>query len=200
MHTPPSSPPCEPGCSFRPSLACLSSPNSLIDKDGTAHIFDLPTVMDRCLSRAGSGLLHNNEADEDNEVDTGELVDEPADEVDSEAVKRLVDSQVNERAKEIDHMSSEGGNVVSRSVDRATDESNDCLAATSSPPPTYPFKKSQAGATNHFAITWSIIVSTRRNWVESSDKVIQSIIGVCTSTTAWFTRRETQKIFRPSVG
>ena len=94
MHTPPSSPPCEPGRSFRPSLARLSSPNCFVDKDGNLHILELPTVMDRCLSRAVSVLLHNNEADKDNEVDTGEVVDEPADEADSEAIERLVDSQV----------------------------------------------------------------------------------------------------------
>jgi hypothetical protein len=67
--------------------------------------------MDRCLSRAVSGLRHDNEADEDNEVDTGVVVDEPTDEADREAIKRLVDSQVDERTNEIDHVASEGGNV-----------------------------------------------------------------------------------------
>jgi hypothetical protein len=94
MHTPPSSPPCEPGRSFRPYLARLSSPNWFVDREDNAHILELPTVMDWYLSRAVSGLLHDNEADEDNQVDTGEVVDEPADEADSEAVERLVDSQV----------------------------------------------------------------------------------------------------------
>jgi hypothetical protein len=109
--------------------------------------------MDRCLSRAVSGLLHNNEADEDNEVDTGEVVDEPADEADSEAVQRLVDSQVDERANEIDYVASKGGNVESRSVDGDADGSDDCLAATRSPPPTHRCKKSRAGTTNHSAMT-----------------------------------------------
>ena len=94
MHTPPSSPPCEPGNSFQPSLARLSSPSCFADKDGNAHILVLPTLMDRCWSRPVSGLLHDNEADEDNQVDTGEVVDEPGDEADSEAVERLVDTQV----------------------------------------------------------------------------------------------------------
>ena len=129
-------------------------------------------MMDRCLSRAVSGLLHDNEADEDNEVDTGEVVDEPADEADSEAVERLVDSLVDERANEIDHVASEGGNVESRSVDGDADGSDDCLAATSSPPPTHRCKKSRAGTTNHSAMTWSIVVSTCPNWLQRSDKVI----------------------------
>ena len=142
-------------------------------------------MMDRCLSRAVSGLLHDNKADEDNEVDTGEVVDEPADEVDtgevvdepadevdSEAVERLVDSQVNELANEIDHVASEGGNVESLSVDGDTNGSDDCLAATSGPPPTHQCKKSRAGTTNHSAITWSIVVSTRPNWLQRFDKVI----------------------------
>jgi len=129
-------------------------------------------VMDRCLSRAVSGLLHDNEADKDNEVDTGEVVDVPADEADSEAVERLVDSQVDERANEIDHVASEEGNVESRSVDGDADGSDDCLAATSRPPPTHPCKKSRAGTTNHSAMTWSIVVSTCPNWLQRSDKVI----------------------------
>jgi len=83
MHTPPSCPPCEPRRSFRPSVARLSSPNCFVDKDCNAHILELPTVKDRCLSRAVSGLLHDNEADEDSQVDTGEVVDVPADEADS---------------------------------------------------------------------------------------------------------------------
>jgi hypothetical protein len=98
--------------------------------------------MDQCLSRDVSGLLHDNEADEDNEVDTGEVVDEPTDEADSEAVERLVESQVDERANEIDHVASAGGNVESRSADGDADGSDDCLAATSSPPPEHRCKKS----------------------------------------------------------
>jgi hypothetical protein len=129
-------------------------------------------VMDRCLSRAVSGLLHDNEADEDNEVDTGEVVDEPTDEADSEAVARLVDSQVDERAKEIDHVASEVGNVESQSVDGDADGSDDCLAATSSPPPTHRCNKSRAGTTNHSLMTWSIVVSTCPNWLQRSEKVI----------------------------
>jgi len=172
MHTPPSSPPCEPGHSFRPSFARLYSSNCFIDKDGNEHILELPTLIDWCLSRAVSGLLYDNEADEDNEVDTGEVVDEPADEADSEAVERLVDSQVDERANQIDHVASEGGNVHSRSIDRDADGSADCLVATSSPPPTHRCTKSRAGTTNHSAMTWSIVVSTCPNWFQRSDKVI----------------------------
>jgi len=137
MHTPPSSPLCEPGRSFWPPLARLASPNCLVDKDGNAHTLELLTEMDQCLSRAVSGLLHDNQADKDNEVDTGVVVDEPADQADSEAIEGLVDSQVDERANEIDHVASEGGNVESLSVDGDTDGSDACLAATSSPPPTH---------------------------------------------------------------
>jgi len=129
-------------------------------------------VMDWCLSRAVSGLLHDNEADEDNEVDTGVVVEERADEVDSEAVERLVDSQVNERANDIGHVAGEGGNVESLSVDRDTDGTDECLVATSSPSPTHRCKKSRAGSTNHSAMTWSIVVSTCPNWLQRSAKVI----------------------------
>jgi hypothetical protein len=87
------------------------------------------------LSRAVSGLLHDNEADEDNLVDTAVVVDEPTDEADSEDVERLVDSQVDERTNEIDHVARKGGNVEFLSIDRDTDRSDDCVAATSSPPP-----------------------------------------------------------------
>ena len=59
------------------------------------------------MSRAVSCLLHDNEADEDNEVDPGEVVEEPGDDVDSEAVERLVQSEVDERANEIDHVASD---------------------------------------------------------------------------------------------
>ena len=129
-------------------------------------------MMDRCLSRVVSGLLHDNEADEDDQVDTGEVVDEPADEADSEAIERLVDSQVDDRANEIDHVASEGGNVESLSVDGDTDGSDDCLAATSSPPPMHRCKESRAGTTNHSAMTWSIVVSTLPNWLQRSDNMI----------------------------
>ena len=63
-------------------------------------------MMDRCLSKAVSGLLHDEEADKDNEVDTGEVVDELSDEADSEAAERLLDSQVDDRANGIDHVAS----------------------------------------------------------------------------------------------
>jgi hypothetical protein len=128
--------------------------------------------MDRCLPRAVSGLLHDNEANEDTKVYAGELVDEPADEADSEAVERLVDSQADERANEIGHQASKEGIVESLSVDGDTDGSDNCLAATSSPPPTHRCKRSRAGTTNHSAMTWSIVVSTRPNWLQRSDKVI----------------------------
>jgi len=120
-------------------------------------------MMDRCLSRAVSGLLHDNNADKDNVEDSGDVVEEPTDEVDSEAIERLFNSQVEECADEIDDFAREGGNVVSRSVDRDTDGSDDCLAATSSPLPMHRCKKSQAGTTNHSAMTWSIVVRTRPN-------------------------------------
>jgi len=94
------------------------------------------------LSRAISGQLHDNEADNDIQVDSGEVVDERADDADSEAVERLVDPQVDEHANEIDHVASECGHEASRSVDGDSDESYDCLAATSSPPPMYLGKKS----------------------------------------------------------
>jgi len=129
-------------------------------------------VMDWCLSRAVSGLLHDNEANEDNEVDTGEVVGEPDDAADSEAVERLVDSQADEQANEIDHVASEGSIVESQSVLGDADGSDDCLAATCSPPPTHRCKKSQAGTTNHSAMRWSIVVSTCPNWLRRSDKVI----------------------------
>jgi len=121
--------------------------------------------MDRCLSWAFGGLLYDNEADEDNQLDTGEVVDEPTDEADSEAVERLVDSQVGERANEFDHVASEGGDVESRSVDGDADGSDDCLAATSSPLPTHRCKKSRAGTTKHPGMTRSIVVSTCPNWL-----------------------------------
>jgi len=128
-------------------------------------------VMDRCSSRAVSGLLHDNAADKHHEVDTGEVVDEPTDEADSEADERLVDPQVDERANEIDHVASKGGNVESLSVDGDTDGSDDCLAATSSPSPTHRCKKSRDDTTNHTAMTWSIVVSTRPDWLQRFDKM-----------------------------
>ena len=128
--------------------------------------------MGRCLSRAVSGLLHNNEADENNAVDTGEVVDRPADEADGKAVESLVDSHVDEHANVIDHVTSEGGNVESLSVDGDTDGSDDCLAAMSSSPPTHRYKNSRAGTTNYPALTWSIVVSTRPNWLQRSDNLV----------------------------
>jgi len=172
MHTPPSSLPYEPGHFFQSSLARLSSPNCLVDKDATAHTYELTTAMDWCSSRAVSGLLHDNEADKDIEVDTSDVVDEPADDADSEHIERLVDSQVDERANEIDHVAMEGGNVESLSVDGDTDGSDDCLAATSSSPPTHRAKKSRGGTTIHSAMTQSIVVSSRPNWLQCCDKVI----------------------------
>jgi hypothetical protein len=108
-----------------------------VDKDGNAHILEVPTVMDRCVARAVSGLLYDHEADVDTEVDTGEVVDEPPDEADSAAIKRLVHSQVDECANEIDNVASEGCNVVSQSIDGDTDGSDVCPAATCSPLPTH---------------------------------------------------------------
>ena len=49
--------------------------------------------MDRWVSRAICGLRHENVADNENEVDTCEVVDEPTHEADSEAVKSLVHQQ-----------------------------------------------------------------------------------------------------------
>jgi len=69
------------------------------------------------VSRACSSLRYENEAHKDNEVDPGEVVDEPADLVDSEAVKRLVHPHVDECTDEIDIVASEGGLVESRRVD-----------------------------------------------------------------------------------
>jgi hypothetical protein len=62
--------------------------------------------------------------------------------------------------------------VESRSVDGDADGSDDCLAATSSPPPMHRCKKSRAGTRNHSAMTWSKVVSTCPNWLQRSDKVI----------------------------
>jgi len=199
MQKPPSSPPCEPGRSFLLTLACLSSPNCCVNKDENAHILELPTVMDRCLSCAVTCPLENNKAKEDDEFDTGEVVDEPPDEVDSEAVPWIVDSISYECPNEIDHVTNKRGNVESRSVDGDTDGSDDCLAATWSPPPTHRCKKSWAGTTNNSAMTWSIVATTHLIWLQCSEKVIQSIISASTTTKAWLTPRGTQKIFRPSV-
>jgi len=140
--------------------------------DGNAHILQLPTVMDRCLSRAVRGQLLHNQADKDNEVDTGGVVDEPADVVDSKAVERVADSQVDERASVINHIASEGGNVESQSVDGDTDASDDCPAARSSPPARDRCKKSRACPPSHTGMQWLIVVSTCPNWLQRSDKVI----------------------------
>jgi hypothetical protein len=129
-------------------------------------------VMDRCVSRTVSDLLHDNKADEDNVVDNHEVVDQHADEADSDAVERLVDFQVDERANVIAHVAREGGNVESQSVDADADGSDDCLAATSSLPPMHRCNKSRAGNTNHSAVTWSVVVSTCPNWLQRSHKVI----------------------------
>jgi len=91
MHTEPNSPLCEPGRSLRPALARVSSPNRLVNKTGNAHTLELPTEMDLCLSRAVCGLLLNDNAYEENDVDNGEVVDSPDDVVDDEAVERPVD-------------------------------------------------------------------------------------------------------------
>jgi hypothetical protein len=85
---------------------------------------------------------NDNQADEDHEVYTGVAVDKHADEADSESVERLVDTQVEERGNEMDHVASDGGNVESLSVDGDTDWSDDCLAATSNPPCTHQCKMS----------------------------------------------------------
>jgi len=98
--------------------------------------------MGQSLLKAISRLVHDHEADEDNEVDTSEVVDEPGDQADSEAVERLVDSKIDERENEIDHVASKGGNVEFRSVDGDANRSDDCLAATSCPPPTHRCQKS----------------------------------------------------------
>jgi hypothetical protein len=128
--------------------------------------------MNRCLSRAVSGLLQDTEAEEDKVVHAGEVVEEPADEADSEAVERLVDSQVDEGGNVIDYVATQGGKVESLSVDGDTNGSDYCLAAASSPPSTHRCKKSRAGNTNHSAMSSSIVVSTRPNWLQHSDKVI----------------------------
>jgi hypothetical protein len=86
--------------------------------------------------------------------------------------KGLFDSQVNECANEIDHVASEGGNVESLSVDGDTNGSDDCLATRCCPPPTHRCRKSRARTTNHSTMTWSIVGSTRPNWLRRSDKVI----------------------------
>jgi len=200
LHTQPNSPPCKPGWSSWPWLVYLSSPNCFVDKDGNARILELPTVIAECFSSIYSGLLHNNESDEHNDVHTGQLVDTPPDKEDREAVERLVDSQVDEQANEIDHVASRGQNVESWIVDWDTKQSDDCLAAISNPPPVHQGKKSQAGTTHHSPMTWSIVVSTRPNRLQRSHKVIKLIISPTISTMASYAWRETQKIFWSSVG
>jgi hypothetical protein len=73
-------------------------------------------VMAWCLSRVVSGLLHDNKANEDDEVDTDVVVEEHPDEADSEATQRLDDSHLDECANELDHVASEADNVESRIV------------------------------------------------------------------------------------
>ena len=70
-------------------------------------------------------------------VDAGDGVDEHADEVDSKAGEKFVDSQVNEQTNQINQVASKGGNVVSQSVDGDTDgsDSDSGFAVTSSRPP-----------------------------------------------------------------
>jgi hypothetical protein len=63
-------------------------------------------MMDQCLPRVVSSQLHDSEDDKESEVDTGEVVDEPADDVDSEAIKRPRNSHLHEHANEIDHFPS----------------------------------------------------------------------------------------------
>jgi hypothetical protein len=129
-------------------------------------------VIDVCLSSAVSGLLHDNEADEDTEADAAKVVHKPADKGDSEVVERLLDLHVNECANAIDYVASEGGNMESLSVEGHTDGSDDCLAATSSPLPMHRCSKSRGGTTNHSTMTRSMVVSTSPNWLQRSDKVI----------------------------
>lgn len=61
-------------------------------------------------------------------------------------------------------------------------------------------KMSEAGATKHAAMTWSIVVSTCPNWLQYSGRVTSSITSVSTSTMALFTPMDTPKIFRLQVG
>jgi len=94
------------------------------------------------LSRGVRGLLYNDKADEDNEVDTGEAVDEPADGVDSESVGSIVDLYVDTHPNKTETVTRQGGNVQPWSVDRDTDGSDDTLAATSCTPPLHRCKES----------------------------------------------------------
>jgi len=80
--------------------------------------------MDWGLSRAVSGLLHDTKADQDIHMGTGEVVDKPADEADSEAIDWPDDSQADECVNQIDYMASKSGNVESQSVDGDTEESD----------------------------------------------------------------------------
>jgi hypothetical protein len=123
------------------------------------------------LARAVNGLLQDNQADKDNVVDTRELVYEFANEAHSEAVARLVDGQVDQLANKIDYVAGDGGNVESWSVDGDTDGSDDCLAATISPPAMHRCRKSRAGisTSNYSDMSWSIVVCTCSNWVQCFD-------------------------------
>jgi hypothetical protein len=57
-------------------------------------------------------------------------------------------------------------------VDEDTYGSDDCLAATRRHPPTHRCNKSQSVTPNHSTMTLSIVISTRSNWLQCSDKVI----------------------------
>lgn len=61
------------------------------------------------MSRALSGLPSDEKANKDSEVDTGGVANEYTDEVDSEAIDRLMDSEVDERANAIEHVANEAG-------------------------------------------------------------------------------------------
>jgi len=198
-HTTPSSLLGEPGYFSWPTLACICSPHSTVDRDGNAHLIELQTVMDQCLSGAVSSQLHHNKAHKVSELDIGEVVDKPTDDADSEDIMRPGDSHLDERANEIDHFPSKWGNVESQSVARDTDASDDCLAATSSPPATHRYTKSQADTPNRSTMTLLIVICTCSNWHQPSDEVIGSMISMSTSTTSWFIPREMQKILRLAV-
>jgi len=143
-----------------------------VDKHGNAQIFNVPIGIDRCLSRAVTSLLHDVKAHKGNNIDTGVVLDEPADKADSDAVESLLHFEVDERADKIEHEGSKGGNVECRRVEGETNGSDDGLPATSSPPATHWCDQSRAGITNHCAVTWLLVVSTCPNWLQYSDKLI----------------------------
>jgi hypothetical protein len=70
---------------------------------------------------------------------------------------------VNERANEINHQASKGGNVQSRSANGDTDGSDEGLPDTCSPRLAHRGKKSRTGTTNHSTMPWSVVRSTRPN-------------------------------------